>query len=136
MSGPMGDPRALMEAARAVRERAYAPYSSFAVGAAVEDDRGRVYVGCNVENASHPAGICAERAAVAAAIADGARRLRALAVFGSSQEPTMPCGICRQVLIEFGDPVIYAGGLGGTIRESRARELLPHHFGPEMLGAP
>jgi len=123
----------LLAAARAVRQRAYAPYSSFPVGAAVEDDRGRVYVGCNVENASSPAGLCAERAAVAAAVADGARGLRAVAVAGSSQGPTMPCGICRQVLVEFGDPVIFAGGLDGRVHESRAGALLPERFDARTL---
>lgn len=132
----MSDMSVLLEAARVAREHAYAPYSSFAVGAAVLDERGRVYVGCNVENASYPAGICAERAAVAAAVADGARVLRAIAVLGSSSGPTMPCGICRQVLIEFGDPVVYAGGRDGTVHESRAGALLPRHFGAKELRHP
>ncbi|TAM75506.1 cytidine deaminase [bacterium] len=132
----MNAARDLLEAARAVRARAYAPYSSFPVGAAVEDERGRVYVGCNVENASFAAGLCAERAAIAAAVADGAHGLRAVAIAGSSPGPTMPCGICRQVLIEFGDPVVYASGLDESVHESRAAALLPDHFGPRDLGRP
>jgi len=96
----------LIAAARAARQRAYAPYSKFHVGAAVLDERGRIHVGCNVENGSFGLTVCAERNAVAAAIAAGAARVRAVAVF--ADEAASPCGACRQVLAEF-------GGLGTDI---------------------
>jgi cytidine deaminase len=93
----------LLAAARAVRERAHAPYSNFFVGAAVRDEKGRVHVGCNVENASYGLTICAERNAVAAAVAAGARAVRAVAVVTPTRPPGSPCGACRQVLAELGD---------------------------------
>ena len=91
--------RQLLAAARAVRPRAHAPYSKYRVGAAVLDERGRVHTGCNVENASYGLTVCAERNAVAAAVAAGAKRIRAAAVTTSDGGP--PCGACRQVLAEF-----------------------------------
>jgi cytidine deaminase len=97
------DDAALVAAARAARRNAHAPYSRFAVGAAVRDERGRVHVGCNVENASYGLTICAERNAVAAAVAAGARAVRAVAVVTPTRPPGSPCGACRQVLAELGD---------------------------------
>jgi len=90
----------LLAAARAVRLRAHAPYSRFRVGAAVVDERGRIHVGCNVENASYGLTVCAERNAVAAAVAAGAKRIRAVAVV--TRDGSSPCGACRQVLAELG----------------------------------
>ncbi len=123
----------LVAAARAARERAYAPYSRFAVGAAVLAG-GRVYPGVNVENASYPQGICAERAAVAAAVTAGERSIDAVAVVGSSEDVTPPCGGCRQVLHEFGPlMLVVAESPGGARAEWTLSELLPAAFGPRSL---
>lgn len=93
----------LLARARAVRERAYAPYSQFRVGAAVLAENGEVFAGCNVENASYGATICAERSAILALVAGGQSRIRALAVFTDAETLAMPCGLCRQVISEFQD---------------------------------
>lgn len=123
----------LVDAARAVQQQAYAPYSHFRVGAAVETDDGAVFVGCNVENASYGLTICAERAAVAAAVGAGARRIRRAVVVTDSDPPAAPCGACRQVLSEFGpDMTVEAVGPARTSRWS-LRDLLPAAFGPEQL---
>jgi cytidine deaminase len=123
----------LVEAARAVQQRAYAPYSRFRVGCALEAEDGRVFLGCNVENASYGLTICAERAAVCAAVAAGATRFRRAVVVSDADPPAAPCGACRQVLSEFGgdlrvDAVSAARTLSWTIAE-----LLPAAFGKEQL---
>jgi cytidine deaminase len=124
---------ALVESARAVQQRAYAPYSRFRVGCALEADDGRVFVGCNVENASYGLTICAERAAVCAAIAGGARRLRRAVVVTDIDPPGAPCDACRQVLSEFGRDLRIDGvGSSRTVSWTMA-ELLPSAFGPEQL---
>ncbi len=121
--------------ARAVRAHAHAPYSRYLVGAALLDDRGRVYVGANVENASYGLGLCAERSAIAAAVADGARRFEGLVVVTDGSVPATPCGACRQVLREF--PPSFAvrcltvDGSGRV--DSSVDALLPFGFGPELL---
>lgn len=101
MSGLSPEQSALVAAARAVRERAYAPYSSFRVGAAVRAENGELFVGCNVENASYGATICAERNAILAMVAGGQRSLASIAVFTDAPTLAMPCGLCRQVISEF-----------------------------------
>ena len=123
----------LVDAARAAQQRAYAPYSRFRVGCALEAADGRVFVGCNVENASYGLTICAERAAVCAAVAAGVRQFRRAVVVSDADPPAAPCGACRQVLSEFGadlrvDGVSDAGTVSWTIAE-----LLPAAFGKEQL---
>ena len=125
----------LFAAAEAIRARAYAPYSRFSVGAAILADDGRIYVGCNIENAAYPIGNCAEASAIAAMIAGGARRIRRIYVTGPGRAPVTPCGGCRQRIREFADPdvvVISHGVEGDALRQSVA-EILPHSFGPEYL---
>lgn len=123
----------MVEQARAVQQRAYAPYSKFRVGAAIEAMSGEIYVGCNVENASFGLTICAERAAVVQAVSAGRRQFRRIVVVTDTEPPAAPCGACRQVLAEFGtDLVVEAVGPSSTKRW-RIRELLPDSFGPESL---
>jgi cytidine deaminase len=128
------DQAALVEAAREARRQAYAPYSGFAVGAALLAESGRVYVGCNVENASYGATICAERAALCAAVVAGERRFLAVAVYAESTSPPIPCGVCRQALAEFGGDIEVVAH--GTARRyvGRLRELIPHGFDAAALG--
>lgn len=123
------DEEKLLAEALAVRERAYVPHSGFKVGAALLTASGRIFTGCNFENASLGATICAERAAVGAAVSAGEREWVALAVVADYPEPVTPCGICRQVLAEFGPdmPVIMAN-LAGERRVMTVRELLPGMF--------
>jgi cytidine deaminase len=123
----------LVRAARDARTRAYAPYSEFTVGAAVLAG-GRVYSGCNVENASYGLSICAERVAATTAVAAGERRIDAVAVVGSADRPTPPCGACRQFLSEFGPAMpVVAETPDGDRDAWRLDELLPHAFGPDFL---
>jgi cytidine deaminase len=125
----------LVAAAREARTRAYAPYSGFHVGAAVLAD-GKVSTGVNVENASYPLSVCAERHAVAAAVLAGATSIEAVAVVADADDPTPPCGGCRQVLNEFGpDMLVVCEGGGGNRSRWRLSEILPHAFGPSNLSA-
>jgi cytidine deaminase len=124
---------ALMAAARRARDNAYAPYSRFAVGAAVASDAG-IHTGANVENASYPVGLCAERTAASAAVSAGARIIEAVAVAASAEEPTPPCGMCRQFLSVFGSGMLVVSqGSGGAARRWRLTDLLPDAFGPSNL---
>jgi cytidine deaminase len=128
------DREALVAAAGEARERAYVPYSGFQVGAALLTDDGSRFTGANVENASYGLSMCAERTAVFHAAAQGVRRLQAVAVVASNDEPTWPCGACRQVLYEFGpDLVVISEGKGGRREERSLGELLPEAFGPNDL---
>jgi len=122
--------REMVEIALRARQNAYAPYSGFHVGAAVLADNGKIYTGCNLENASYGAAICAERTAVAKAVSDGARKIKAMAVAGDSEGPTLPCGICRQVISEFCDEdmPLYLGNREGDYRRFTIAELIPHPF--------
>jgi cytidine deaminase len=122
----------LVDAARAVQQRAYAPYSRFRVGCALEADDGRVFVGCNVENASYGLTICAERAAISAAVAGGATRFRRAVVISDADPPAAPCGACRQVLSEFGDFRVDGVGASRTVSWT-VTELLPAAFGKDHL---
>lgn len=119
----------LLRHATEARERAYVPYSRFKVGAALLTDTGRIIPGCNFENASYGATICAERGAVGHALAVGEKGFQAIAVIADYPEPVMPCGICRQVLSEFAPdmPVIMAN-MQGERRVATVRELLPGIF--------
>jgi cytidine deaminase len=127
----------LVAAARAARERAYAPYSGFRVGAALLTDQGDVVTAANVENASYGLGICAERSAVVAAVAAGYRRFEVIAVAGNGPGPVTPCGACRQVLREFPRgvelEVLCAGESGDELLTTTIGTLLPESFGPERL---
>jgi len=117
---------ALLTEARRVREMAYAPYSRFAVGAALRTKSGRVFCGCNVENLSFGLTCCAERNAVFAAIAAGEKEFEAIAIVADSKEPVTPCGACRQVMAEFGlDLEICSANLQGETYTATLRELFP-----------
>lgn len=130
------DEAGLMALARDARGRAYAPYSGFAVGAVVLAADGRTFVGANVENAAWSPSICAERVAVPQAVVAGAGdTLVALAVAGGGDRPVWPCGVCRQVLVEFAPALVVlgAGASGGYERRILVPELLPDAFGPHAL---
>jgi cytidine deaminase len=124
----------LRGAAEEAMHRAYAPYSSFRVGAALLGDDGSVTQGCNVENASFGATICAERAAIASAIVQGVRKFSALVLVTEAGHPTPPCGVCRQVLVEFAPalPIVSVTKAGSEERWTLS-ELLPHPFNPDSL---
>jgi cytidine deaminase len=125
----------LFAAAEAVRARAYAPYSRFHVGAAILADDGKVYAGCNIENAAYPIGNCAEASAIAAMIAGGGKRIMRMYVTGPGTAPVTPCGGCRQRIREFADPdvTVISHGVAGAPLSQTVAELLPHSFGPEFL---
>jgi cytidine deaminase len=126
----------LIAAAVAVRRMAHAPYSRFAVGAAVRDEQGRVFGGCNVENAAYPQGWCAEASAIAALVAAGGKAITEVAVVGGGDRLVTPCGGCRQKLREFASDEVgihCCAEDGRLIRTFTLAELLPFSFGPESL---
>ena len=126
---------ALFKAAEAVRARAHAPYSRFSVGAAILADDGKIYTGCNVENAAYPVGNCAEPSAIAAMLAGGGKRIKRIYVTGPGSAPVTPCGGCRQRIREFADldVEIISHGVEGSPLICTLDQLLPHSFGPEYL---
>jgi len=127
---------ALFAAAKAARERAYAPYSRFLVGAAIRAPSGAIYAGCNVENAAYPQGSCAEAGAIAAMALAGERRIEEIVVVGDGEGLCTPCGGCRQRIREFADAAtrIHIAGLSGVRASFALEDLLPHSFGPGHLG--
>lgn len=128
------DWRALRAGAFAALERAYAPYSGFRVGAALKARDGRVFAGCNVENASYAASMCAERAAIAGAIAAGARDFDAIVIASDAAEPAPPCGVCRQVLSELAPTIeVMSCTRGGSESRWTISSLLPYPFAPQSL---
>jgi cytidine deaminase len=129
------DPSELLAAAVSVRERAYAPYSGFSVGAALVAADGRVFAGVNVENASYGLSMCAERVAIYHALSQGVRHVEAIAVAGPDGVRTMPCGACRQVLHEFGPDMQVVFAAGGLVHVVPLSSLLPDAFGPADLAA-
>jgi cytidine deaminase len=129
---------ALFSAARSARANAHAPYSKFAVGAAVLDERGAIHAGCNVENAAYPVGSCAEAGAIAAMVLTGGRRIEAVLVIGGGEGLCTPCGACRQRIREFAGPhtPVHIAGTQGLRASFTLADLLPHAFGPENLDRP
>lgn len=124
----------LTEAALAAREHAYAPFSKFKVGAALEDESGRVFGGCNIENATYGLTVCAERVAVFKAVSEGARKFHRIAVAADTDALTPPCGACRQILWEFcGDIEITLVNLHGKSETIRMKELFPRPFDASFL---
>jgi cytidine deaminase len=124
----------LLSAALAAREHAHAPFSKFRVGAALEDESGRVHTGCNVENASYGLTLCAERVAVFKAISEGARKFRRIAVVADTETLTPPCGACRQIMWEFcGDIEIILLNPRGASETMRLKQLLPRAFDATFL---
>ena len=128
----MNSDEALIAAARQASQNAYAPYSGFGVGAALQTRSGRVFIGCNVENASYGLTLCAERVAVAKAVSEGERDFGAIAIV--SRGAAMPCGACRQVLAEFNaDLRVIVADLEGNSHQFRLSELLPEAFSSSDL---
>jgi cytidine deaminase len=128
--------RALVEAARVAAERAYCRYSGYSVGAAILTDGGRIFTGCNVENASYGATMCAERSAIFTMVSAGERRIASVCVYAPGEPMAMPCGMCRQVISEFcRDAEVLVAGPRGVLRRSFAA-LLPEAFRLEPEAKP
>ncbi len=127
------DEKKLIRKALDAKEKAYVPYSNFRVGAAILMENGEIYTGCNIEIASYSPTICAERTAIFKAISDGQRKIKAIAVVGDSKY-TYPCGVCRQVIREFGkDAIIIVANSEEDYKKYTLNDLLPYSFGPEDL---
>ena len=124
----------LLEAALSARANAHAPFSNFRVGAALEDSEGRIFTGCNVENATYGLTVCAERVAVFKAISEGARRFTRIAVAADTEQLTPPCGACRQILWEFcGDAEVILVNPRGKTETMRLKDLFPRPFDASFL---
>jgi len=128
----------LIEAAKEVRNHSHSPYSNFKVGAAIRTQSGKIYTGCNVENATLWASLCAERVAISKAVSEGETNFEIIAIVTDSEKPALPCGGCRQVLSEFSqltgkDIKIIAANCNGQIKETSLQELLPEPFGAKDL---
>lgn len=125
----------LLDIARAARLHAFAPFSHFQVGAALETTDGKIITGCNVENATYGLTICAERVAVVKAISEGLRQFRRIAIVADTEAPTPPCGACRQILWEFGgDLEVILGNLTSQTASYQLKDLLPLPFDARLLG--
>ncbi|SFC19164.1 cytidine deaminase [Bacillus sp. OV322] len=129
------DKKTLIQEAIEARKQAYTPYSKFQVGAALLTADGRVYQGCNIENASYGLTNCAERTAIFKAVSEGAKGIQAIAVVGDTEGPVSPCGACRQVIAEFSDEntKIYLTNLKGDVTETTIKQLLPGYFAASDL---
>ena len=125
----------MLQMARDAMDRAYAPYSKFSVGAVIKAESGRLYAGCNVENASYPAGSCAEQGAISAMVLGGDSKILEMVVMGNGENLVSPCGSCRQRIREFADSdaVIHICDRNGVRKTMTLGELLPVSFGPENL---
>ena len=131
----MADVATLIEAARAARERAFAPYSKFKVGAALETADGTIVTGCNIENSTYGLTVCAERVALLKAVSEGHRAFRRIAVVADTADATPPCGPCRQLLWEFcGDIEVILANLTSDMGHHRLGALLPLPFDARLLG--
>lgn len=126
----MNDYRHLIEAAMAAKEKAYAPYSHFHVGAALLGKNGKIYTGCNIENASYSATNCAERTAFYKAVSEGVTEFEAIAIISDSKNFTAPCGVCRQVMTEFCEPdfIVFMCNADGDCKKMQLLELMPEAF--------
>ncbi len=130
----MSSSESLIQAAIQARERAHAPFSKFKVGAALEDETGNVFTGCNIENATYGLTICAERVAVFKAISEGARKFKRIAVVADTDSLTPPCGACRQILWEFcGDAALTLANLTGQVETLSLKEIFPRPFDASYL---
>jgi cytidine deaminase len=124
----------LIKEAEKARKKAYTPYSKFKVGAAVLCDDGKIFSGCNIENASFGLTVCAERVAIFKAVSEGSTKFKAIAVIGNTNKFCSPCGACRQVISEFGEDIpLIMTNLKGDVRVKKIKELLPQAFGKKDL---
>ena len=126
----------LRKLAAEARDHSYSPYSHYSVGAALLTKDGRIYQGCNIENASFTPTICAERTAFFKAIFDGVREFAAIAIIGSGDSPAFPCGVCRQVMSEFCDgdfEIVVSNRDGSEVVTETLNQMMPHRFGPKDL---
>lgn len=127
------DNQNLIEEALKAKKNAYVPYSNFHVGAAIETDDGSIYTGCNIENAAYSPSVCAERTAIFKAVSEGKTSIKKIAIVGDS-DMTYPCGVCRQVIREFGENAeIIIANSSDRYKVYKLQDLLPHSFGPEDL---